>query len=133
MTGRHLTRLADGASPHLDVADVVEADLDETRPLAVPSPVAWELWKTADVAIGIGTRFQWHEMVWGVDDDLKLIQINADPVELKLSTDSVDPGGLLLLLPFILVIVLAMSGNHIILSLTAGLIAAATGATMALP
>jgi acetolactate synthase-1/2/3 large subunit len=25
----------------------------------------------------------WHEMSWGVDDDLKLIQINADPTEIN--------------------------------------------------
>ena len=48
---------------------------DEGKPLAVMGPVAHELWKTVDVAIGIGTRFMWHEMSWGVDDDLKLIQI----------------------------------------------------------
>jgi len=56
---------------------------DERGPLYVKSPVAHELWKTVDVALGIGTRFMWHEMVWGVDDDLKLIQINADPGEIN--------------------------------------------------
>ncbi|HET6672027.1 MAG TPA: thiamine pyrophosphate-dependent enzyme [Agromyces sp.] len=30
---------------------------DERRPLAVPGPVAHELWKTADVVLGIGTRY----------------------------------------------------------------------------
>ena len=39
--------------------------------------------KLTDVALGIGTRFMWHEMAWGVDDDLKLIQINADPTEIN--------------------------------------------------
>lgn len=47
------------------------------------TPVAHGFWKTADVVLGIGTRFQWHEMVWGVDDDLKLIQINANPDEVN--------------------------------------------------
>ncbi|MEM1164259.1 MAG: thiamine pyrophosphate-dependent enzyme, partial [Pseudomonadota bacterium] len=56
---------------------------DERRPYYVSSPVLWEFWKTADVALGIGTRFMWHEMVWGIDDDLKLIQINADPGEIN--------------------------------------------------
>ncbi|MEL6998286.1 MAG: thiamine pyrophosphate-dependent enzyme [Pseudomonadota bacterium] len=56
---------------------------DEARPLAVMGPVAHEIWKTADVALGIGTRFMWHEMVWGVDDALSLIQINADPGEIN--------------------------------------------------
>ncbi|MEM9138362.1 MAG: thiamine pyrophosphate-dependent enzyme [Pseudomonadota bacterium] len=56
---------------------------DDRLPYAAPSPVAHEFWKTADVALGIGTRFMWHEMVWGVDDDLALIQINADPGEVN--------------------------------------------------
>ena len=56
---------------------------DETGPYFAKSPVAHGFWKTADVALGIGTRFMWHEMVWGVDDDLDLIQINADPGEIN--------------------------------------------------
>ena len=56
---------------------------DERGPYYVRSPVAHEFWKTVDVALGIGTRFMWHEMVWGVDDDLSLIQIEADPGEIN--------------------------------------------------
>ncbi len=56
---------------------------DEREDLYVRSYVAHEFWKTCDVALGIGTRFMWHEMVWGVDDDLALIQINADPGEIN--------------------------------------------------
>ena len=56
---------------------------DEAGPWYATSPVAHEFWKTTDVALGIGTRLMWHEMVWGVDDDLALIQINADPGEIN--------------------------------------------------
>lgn len=56
---------------------------DDRLPLAVMGPVAHQFYAEADVVLGIGTRFQWHEMVWGVDDDLKLIQINADPGEIN--------------------------------------------------
>ena len=56
---------------------------DESGPWYAASPVAHEFWRTADVALGIGTRFMWHEMTWGVDDDLKLIQINADATEIN--------------------------------------------------
>lgn len=56
---------------------------DERDKWYAKSPVAHEFWKTCDVALGIGTRFMWHEMVWGVDEDLKLIQINADPEEIN--------------------------------------------------
>ncbi len=43
-------------------------------------------------------------------------------IELALSTDSVEPIGLLLLIPFALVIFLAMTGHHIITALTLGLV-----------
>ena len=56
---------------------------DERGEWYAKSPVAHEFWKTVDVALGIGTRFMWHEMVWGVDADLKLIQIEADPHEIN--------------------------------------------------
>lgn len=48
----------------------------------------------------------------------------TDGVELGLATNLVDPDGLLLLVPFGLVIVMAMSGRHIITSLTFGIILA---------
>ena len=35
------------------------------------------------MVLGVGTRFQWPEMTWGVDDGLKLIQITADPAEIN--------------------------------------------------
>jgi Na+/H+ antiporter NhaC len=48
----------------------------------------------------------------------------SESMELNLSIDLVKPGGLLLLIPFALVIVLAMTGRHIITSLTLGIILA---------
>jgi acetolactate synthase-1/2/3 large subunit len=56
---------------------------DDRLALSVMGPVAHQFYADADVVLGIGTRLQWHEMVWGVDDDLKLIQINADPDEIN--------------------------------------------------
>lgn len=56
---------------------------DERKPLAVPGPVAHQLWKAADVVLGIGTRMQTQEMSWGVDENLSLIRINADPGEVN--------------------------------------------------
>ena len=56
---------------------------DERQPLAVPGPVAHQFWAEADVVLGIGTRLQWHEMVWGTDADMALIQITADPAEVN--------------------------------------------------
>ena len=85
---------AHGASEYIaEIAEMLGAPVsalrqgkgayDESGPLYAASPIAHEFWKTADVALGIGTRFMWHEMTWGVDDELKLIQINADPTEIN--------------------------------------------------
>jgi acetolactate synthase-1/2/3 large subunit len=64
---------------------------DERKPLAVPGPVAHKLWKTADVVLGIGTRMQTQEMSWGVDDQMALIRINADPGEVNRRGKSTVP------------------------------------------
>lgn len=56
---------------------------DERKPLAIPLPVAHKLWAKTDVVLAIGTRLQTHEMMWGTDEDLTIIQINANPAEVN--------------------------------------------------
>jgi acetolactate synthase-1/2/3 large subunit len=55
--------------------------LDGRSPFAVTLPLGYELWREADVAIGIGTHMNIQKLEWGVDDDLKVIRIDADPEE----------------------------------------------------
>lgn len=57
---------------------VVPAD----HPLSVGLPVGHALWKSCDVALGLGTRMQMQTMQWGVDDDLSIIHIDIDAEEL---------------------------------------------------
>jgi acetolactate synthase-1/2/3 large subunit len=57
--------------------------LDARHPLAVPFPVAHKLWAKADVVLAVGSRLQMPEMAWGVDDDLTIIKITADPAEVN--------------------------------------------------
>ncbi|MFT5195560.1 MAG: acetolactate synthase-1/2/3 large subunit [Cellvibrionaceae bacterium] len=57
--------------------------VDARHPLYVNWNSFHELWKTADVVVGIGTRLQSQQMGWGVDENLKLIQINIDAEELN--------------------------------------------------
>ena len=45
--------------------------------------VGYELWKDADVVIGIGSRMQAHLQEWGVDDEMTLIRIDWDPTEIN--------------------------------------------------
>ncbi len=52
------------------------------HPLFVPLPVGRDLWATADVVIGIGTRLEWPLGRWGMDAGLRLVKIDVDPEEL---------------------------------------------------
>ncbi len=41
-----------------------------------------ELWRTADVALAIGTRFNQPLTRWGTDADIKIVRVYLDPVEI---------------------------------------------------
>ena len=56
--------------------------LPTAHPLYVPLPVGRDLWASADVVIGIGTRLEWPLGRWGMDAGLQLIKIDVDPGEL---------------------------------------------------
>jgi acetolactate synthase I/II/III large subunit len=55
--------------------------LDARNPLAVTLPLGRELWAEADVVLAVGTRLFFQHTMWGVDDDLAIIAVNADPAE----------------------------------------------------
>jgi acetolactate synthase-1/2/3 large subunit len=55
--------------------------LDSRNPLAVTLPLGRELWAEADVVLAVGTRLFFQYTAWGVDDDLAIIAVNADPDE----------------------------------------------------
>lgn len=55
--------------------------LDSRDPLSVTLPLGHDLWAEADVVLGIGTRLHMQQTQWGVDNDLKIIRIDADPEE----------------------------------------------------
>jgi acetolactate synthase-1/2/3 large subunit len=55
--------------------------LSSRDPLSVTLPLGHELWREADVVLGVGTRMYYPFQQWGVDDSLAVIRINADPAE----------------------------------------------------
>jgi acetolactate synthase-1/2/3 large subunit len=55
--------------------------LDARDPLSVTLPLGRELWGEADVVVGVGTRLLNPMREWGVDRDLAIIRIDADPQE----------------------------------------------------
>ena len=55
--------------------------LSDRHPLSATYPVGYELWKTADLVIAIGTRLMDQSMSWGFAPDMKLVRIDIDPAE----------------------------------------------------
>ncbi|MGA2124872.1 MAG: thiamine pyrophosphate-binding protein, partial [Xanthobacteraceae bacterium] len=55
--------------------------LDSRDPLSVTLPLGRDLWAEADVVLGVGTRLHMQQTQWGVDGDLAIIRIDADPEE----------------------------------------------------
>jgi acetolactate synthase-1/2/3 large subunit len=55
--------------------------LDSRDPLSVTLPLGRDCWGKADVVLAVGTRLYMQQAQWGVDDDLKIIRIDADPDE----------------------------------------------------
>jgi acetolactate synthase I/II/III large subunit len=49
------------------------------HPLAISLPIGHRIWPEVDVAIAIGTRLFIQELQWGVDKDLQVVRIDADP------------------------------------------------------
>lgn len=56
--------------------------LDTRHPLSVSVLPGMRLWAEADVVLAVGTRLQLQQMNWGVDADLKIVRIDADPEEI---------------------------------------------------
>ena len=57
--------------------------MDDRHPLAQVLTGGHALWATADVVLAVGTRLQWPTAVWGTDDKLKIIKVDADPDEIE--------------------------------------------------
>src|SRR5262249_50794098 len=55
--------------------------LDGRDPLSVTLPLGREVWGEADVVLGVGTRLHMQQTMWGVDDELKIVRVDADPEE----------------------------------------------------
>jgi len=43
----------------------------------------YELWRDADVVLGVGSRMQPYLQEWGVDSGLKIVRIDWDPTEIN--------------------------------------------------
>jgi acetolactate synthase-1/2/3 large subunit len=55
--------------------------LDSRDPLSVTLPLGRDLWGEADAVLAVGTRLLWPITHWGIDRDLAIIRVDADPKE----------------------------------------------------
>jgi acetolactate synthase-1/2/3 large subunit len=55
--------------------------LDSRDPLSITLPLGHDMWREVDVVVGVGTKLLQPQTVWGIDQDLKIIRIDADPDE----------------------------------------------------
>ena len=55
--------------------------LDARNPFSVTLPLGRDLWGEADVVLAVGTRLLVQFRQWGIDRDLKIVRVDADPEE----------------------------------------------------
>ena len=82
----------DASAEVREVAEMLEAAvcsfrlgrgvLDSRHHLSVTMPTGHRLWKDVDVVLGVGTRMQPHQQLWGTDSDLKVIRIDLSAEEM---------------------------------------------------
>ncbi len=51
--------------------------------LSANFPMGHKLWGEADAVLAVGTRLHWPLVMWGKDEDLKLIRVDIDPLQLE--------------------------------------------------
>jgi acetolactate synthase-1/2/3 large subunit len=56
--------------------------IDCRHPLSINSLAGHKFWANADVVLAVGTRLMNQLAQWGVDSDLKIIRVDADPEEI---------------------------------------------------
>jgi acetolactate synthase I/II/III large subunit len=55
--------------------------LDGRDPFSVTLPLGHELWGEADAVLGIGTKLFYGFHQWGIDEELTIVRVDADPEE----------------------------------------------------
>ncbi len=57
--------------------------LDSRDPLSVTLPLGRDIWGEADVVLAVGTRLFIQFTQWGIDRELAVIRVDADPMEVN--------------------------------------------------
>ncbi len=80
--GESIGRLAELLQAPVTTRRMGHGTIPTAHPMFVHLAVGHELWKTADVVVGIGSRMEWPIMHWGTDPDMTIVKIDVDADEL---------------------------------------------------
>jgi acetolactate synthase-1/2/3 large subunit len=80
--GQEVRRIAEMLEAPVCAHRMGRGVLDSRHHLSVTFPTGRRLWKDVDVVLGVGTRMQVHQQLWGTDADLKIIRVDLCPEEL---------------------------------------------------
>ena len=56
--------------------------IDDRHYLSQPYSAGHRLWAAADVALAVGTRLEDPQLLWGLDDELKVVRIDIDAAQI---------------------------------------------------
>ena len=56
--------------------------IDDRHYLSQPYSAGHRLWAAADVALAVGTRLEDPQLLWGLDDELKIVRIDIDAAQI---------------------------------------------------
>ena len=57
--------------------------VSDAQYLSANFPRGHRLWGDADAVLAVGTRLHWPLVMWGKDDDLKLVRVDIDPEQVS--------------------------------------------------
>jgi acetolactate synthase I/II/III large subunit len=80
--GEAIGRLAERLQAPVTARRAGHGVIPTAHPMFVHLAVGHELWKTADVVVGIGTRLEWPVLHWGTDAAMTFVKIDVDAEEL---------------------------------------------------
>ncbi len=82
----------DAAPELLHVAELLQAPVvahrmgrgavSDEHYLSQSLTAGYRMWPEIDVVLAVGTRFQHQGLIWGLDDALKVVRIDADPTQM---------------------------------------------------
>ena len=57
--------------------------LSDEHALSASFPMGHQLWGEADAVLAVGTRLHWPLVMWGKDENLKLVRVDVDPTQIE--------------------------------------------------